>query len=74
VIALFASADFETLPWLLFQQAGRYRVDEAAATAVILMLVVVMLFGLGHGLGRWLSLPRSLYRASDMTTHATDHS
>lgn len=74
VIALFASADFETLPWLLFQQAGRYRVDEAAATAFILMLVVVMLFGLGHGLGRWLSLPRSLYRASDVTTHATDHS
>lgn len=73
VIALFASADFETLPWLLFQQAGRYRVNEAAATALILMLTVVMLFGLGHGLGRWLSLPRSLYQASKFPNHPPDY-
>ena len=62
VIALFASADFETLPWLLFQQAGRYRVNEAAATALILMVVVVLLFSLGQGLGHWLHQPKSLHK------------
>jgi thiamine transport system permease protein len=62
VIALFASADFETLPWLLFQQAGRYRVNEAAATALILIIVVVILFSLGQGLGRWLHQPKSLHK------------
>ena len=66
VIALFASADFTTLPWLLYQQAGRYRVDEAAVTALMLMLVVSALFTLGNGLGRWLARPPSLIRA-----HAT---
>ena len=66
VIALFASADFTTLPWLLYQQAGRYRVDEAAVTALMLMLVVSALFALGNGLGKWLARPPSLIRA-----HAT---
>ena len=66
VIALFASADFTTLPWLLYQQAGRYRVDEAAVTALMLMLVVSALFALGNGLGRWLARPPTLIRA-----HAT---
>ena len=61
VIALFASADFTTLPWLLYQQAGRYRVDEAAVTALMLMLVVSVLFALGNGLGRWLARPPTLY-------------
>ena len=61
VIALFASADFTTLPWLLYQQAGRYRVDEAAVTALMLMLVVSALFALGNGLGRWLARPPTLY-------------
>ena len=61
VIALFASADFTTLPWLLYQQAGRYRVDEAAVTALMLMLMVSALFALGNGLGRWLARAPSLY-------------
>ena len=61
VIALFASADFTTLPWLLYQQAGRYRVDEAAVTALMLMLVVSALFALGNGLGRWLATAPTLY-------------
>ena len=61
VIALFASADFTTLPWLLYQQAGRYRVDEAAVTALMLMLVVSALFALGNGLGKWLARPPTLY-------------
>ena len=63
VIALFASADFMTLPWLLYQQAGRYRVDEAAVTALMLMLVVSALFALGNGLGRWLATAPTLYGA-----------
>ncbi len=50
VIALFSSSDFKTLPWLLFEQAGRYRTDEAAATAVLLMLITLMVFMIGHGL------------------------
>ena len=61
VIALFASADFMTLPWLLYQQAGRYRVDEAAVTALMLMLVVSALFALGNGLGRWPRAPAQPY-------------
>ena len=63
VIALFASADFMTLPWLLYQQAGRYRVDEAAVTALMLMLVVSALFALGNGLGKWLARPPTLCEA-----------
>ena len=70
VIALFASADFTTLPWLLYQQAGRYRVDEAAVTALMLMLVVSALFALGNGLGRWLARPPSLYQGLYGAHHA----
>ena len=70
VIALFASADFTTLPWLLYQQAGRYRVDEAAVTALMLMLVVSVLFALGNGLGRWLARPPSLYQGLHEAHHA----
>ena len=70
VIALFASADFTTLPWLLYQQAGRYRVDEAAVTALMLMLVVSVLFALGNGLGRWLARPPSLYQGLYGARHA----
>lgn len=60
VIALFSSSDFKTLPWLLFEQAGRYRTDEAAATAVLLMLITLMVFMIGHGIGRILSHPPSM--------------
>ena len=70
VIALFASADFTTLPWLLYQQAGRYRVDEAAVTALMLMLVVSALFALGNGLGRWLARPPSLCQGLYGAHHA----
>ena len=70
VIALFASADFTTLPWLLYQQAGRYRVDEAAVTALMLMLVVSALFALGNGLGKWLARPPSLYKGIYEARHA----
>ena len=48
VIALFASADFRTLPWLLYQLSGKYAADEAAALAFVLMLVTITFFWLGR--------------------------
>ena len=51
-VAMFGSADLQTLPWLLFQQLGSYRLDEAAATALLLLLLCVSLLGLvERGLG-----------------------
>ena len=44
VIALFANADFRTLPWLLYQLAGKYAADEANALAMLVMLLTVGLF------------------------------
>lgn len=44
VIALFANADFRTLPWLLYQLAGKYAADEANALAMMLMVLTVLLF------------------------------
>ena len=44
VIALFANADFRTLPWLLYQLAGKYAADEANALAMLLILLTVGLF------------------------------
>ena len=44
VIALFANADFRTLPWLLYQLAGKYAADEANAMALLLMLLTLILF------------------------------
>ena len=55
VIALFASPDFQTLPWVLLQQAGRYRLNDAANTALLLMLLTAGMFLLGDVLGKWLS-------------------
>ena len=43
-IALFGNQDFSSLPYLLYQQLGSYRGDEAAVTAFILMLVCLGLF------------------------------
>ena len=48
VIALFANADFRTLPWLLYQLSGKYAADEAAALAFVLMIVTVAFFWLGR--------------------------
>lgn len=44
VIAFFGSPDFSTLPYLLYQQLGSYRMDEAAVTALILMLFAFLPF------------------------------
>lgn len=56
VIALFGSQDFATLPLLLYQAMGGFRMAEAAVIAAVLSLLCLVLFlaiewGLG-GLGR----------------------
>jgi len=38
-VAMFGSDELQTLPWLLFQQLGSYRLDDAAATALLLLLL-----------------------------------
>lgn len=38
VIAFFGSPSFSTLPYLLYQQLGSYRMEEAAITALLLMI------------------------------------
>lgn len=51
-IAMFGSQSLTTLPWLLYQQLGNYRLTEAAATALLLLLLCLSLFWLvERGLG-----------------------
>ena len=56
VIALFGSPSAPTLPMLLYQQLGGYRWQTAAATALVLLTTVAMLFVLLAWLTR--RLPR----------------
>lgn len=44
VIAFFGSPDFSTLPYLLYQQLGSYRMQEAAITALVLLLCTLLPF------------------------------
>ena len=44
VIAFFGSPDFSTLPYLLYQQLGSYRTEDAAVTALVLMLFALLPF------------------------------
>lgn len=44
VIAFFGSPDFTSLPYLLYQQLGSYRTDDAAVTALILLLCALLPF------------------------------
>jgi len=46
VIALFGSADSTTLPLLLYQQLGAYRIPEAAVSAAVLLFLCLTIFGL----------------------------
>ena len=43
---VFGGSDFVTLPLMLYQQLGAYRMDEASATALLLALLVFV-FALG---------------------------
>jgi len=64
VIALFGSPGQPTLPVLLYQQLGSYRMDAAAATGLWLVLLLLMLFSLFNRLGS------PLFRAG-LATHST---
>lgn len=44
VIAFWGSPDFSTLPYLLYQQLGSYRTEDAAVTALVLMLFALLPF------------------------------
>lgn len=44
IIAFFGSPDFSTLPYLLYQQLSSYRTEEAAVTALLLMLCALLPF------------------------------
>lgn len=44
VIAFFGSPDFSSLPYLLYQQLGSYRMEDAAVTALVLMGLSVLPF------------------------------
>ncbi|MEM7172889.1 MAG: thiamine/thiamine pyrophosphate ABC transporter permease [Pseudomonadota bacterium] len=44
VIALFGTQDFQTLPLLLYQRMGSYRLDEAAVVAAFLAVFCLLLF------------------------------
>lgn len=47
-IALFGSDRVTTLPLLLYQRMGSYRMEEAAVTAVLLLVTCLSLFMLSH--------------------------
>ncbi|HER26933.1 MAG TPA: ABC transporter permease subunit, partial [Rhodospirillales bacterium] len=44
VIALFGNRDFATLPWLMYQNLGSYRTQDASVIALILLSLVVLVF------------------------------
>lgn len=50
VIALFGGGELVTLPYLLASRLGAYRIDEAAAVA---LLLVIAAGGLGYAAERW---------------------
>lgn len=52
VIALFGSPGQPTLPVLLYQQLGSYRMSDAAGTGLWLLLLMVVIFGLLSVIGR----------------------
>lgn len=44
IIAFFGSPDFSSLPYLLYQQLGSYHTEDAAVTALVLMLCALLPF------------------------------
>ncbi|MEQ1967483.1 thiamine/thiamine pyrophosphate ABC transporter permease ThiP [Xenorhabdus nematophila] len=44
IVALFASEDFRTLPYYLYQQIGAYHSQDGAVTAFLLLLLCFILF------------------------------
>ncbi|MGL6297444.1 MAG: thiamine/thiamine pyrophosphate ABC transporter permease ThiP, partial [Plesiomonas sp.] len=56
---LLGSDDLRTLPLYLYQQIGAYRSDDAAVTALLLMLLCFGLFTFFERLPRQRTEPRS---------------
>ena len=52
VIALFNTAEFPTLPLMLYRLMGAYRMDDAAGAALLLLLLSLVLFWLFDRGGR----------------------
>jgi thiamine transport system permease protein len=44
VAAFFGAGNLETLPLLLYERMGAYRLDEAASVALLLSILVLSLF------------------------------
>ncbi|MDP8051779.1 thiamine/thiamine pyrophosphate ABC transporter permease ThiP [Pasteurella atlantica] len=44
IIAFFGTPDFSSLPYLLYQQLGSYHTEDAAVTALVLMLCALLPF------------------------------
>ncbi len=55
VIALFGSQDFTTLPLLLYQRFGSYRIDDASGLALILMVLCLGLIALAERISQPIS-------------------
>lgn len=67
VIALFGSERVTTLPLLLYQRMGSYRMQEAAVTALLLLVVCLLLFWVFERVisGRFVSADQSHSLAQD---------
>ena len=50
VVALFGGSELRTLPYLLYERLGAYRLEEASAIGLVLMLAA---FVLAYGSARW---------------------
>jgi thiamine transport system permease protein len=52
VIVLFGGASFETLPLVIYQLMSAYRIDQAMASAVILVLISIGIFLIFDRIGK----------------------
>ena len=43
IFSIFGSNDLKTLPWLIYQLAGSYRINEASFASLILLVMYVTL-------------------------------
>ena len=55
VIALFGGRELRTLPYLLYERLGAYRLEEASAIGLVLVLTAL---SLAYASLRWSDAPR----------------
>jgi thiamine transport system permease protein len=55
VIALFGGHELRTLPYLLYERLGAYRLDEASGISLVLVLIAL---SLAYASSRWSDAPR----------------